>query len=118
MVLNPKDYTYQYFHQPRGDEGDSGIIHLATPKKQGLCQILIRDYKVSDAINEFIEIKLYSVLRCIRDHFPDAFLRIANRGCRSCWFFTRGTSTPEGKPYAVEGSRAIMLITSAVPESN
>ena len=54
MLLNPKDYTYQYFHQPRGDEGDSGIIHLATPKKQGLCQILIKDYKVSDAINEFI----------------------------------------------------------------
>ncbi len=54
MLLDPKDYTYQYFHQPRGDEGDSGIIHLATPKKQGLCQILIKDYKVSDAINEFI----------------------------------------------------------------
>ena len=54
MLLNPKDYTYQYFHQPRGDEGDSGIIHLATPKKQGLCKILIKDYKVSDDINEFI----------------------------------------------------------------
>lgn len=54
MLLNPKDYSYQYFRQPRGDEGDSGVIHLGTPKKQGLCQILIKDYKVSDAINEFI----------------------------------------------------------------
>ena len=81
-------------------------LRIANPSKSGTYS-----YKP-------IEIKLYSVLRCIRDQFPGAFLRIANRGRRSRWFFTRGTSTPEGKPYAVEGGRAIMLITSTVPESD
>ena len=54
MLLNPDDYSYQYFKQPRGDDGDSGRIHLAMPKKPGLCQILVKDYKASDAINEFV----------------------------------------------------------------
>ena len=65
-----------------------------------------------------IEIKVRSMLGYIQDQIPGALLRTANRGRRSRWFFTRGTSTPESKPYAVEGGRAKMLITSTVPESN
>lgn len=54
MLLNPKDYTYEYFNQPRGEDGDSGAIYIGTPKKAGLCAILVKDYNISDAINEFV----------------------------------------------------------------
>ena len=54
MLLNPHDYSYEYFHQQRGEDGDSGAIHIGTPNKDGLCTILVKDYNISDAINEFV----------------------------------------------------------------
>ena len=54
MLLNPKDFTYEYFHQPRGEDGFSEAIYLGTPCKDELCPILIKSAYYSDAINEFI----------------------------------------------------------------
>ena len=54
MLLNPADYTYQYFKQPRGTDGLSGPIHIAYPLKDGLCTILVKDHSEQDAINEFL----------------------------------------------------------------
>ena len=56
MLLNPLDYTYKYFHQSRGGEGDSGAIYLAMPKckKEVLCPVLVKSYSVADAINEYV----------------------------------------------------------------
>jgi len=39
------------------------------------------------------------MLGYIQDQIPGVLLRTANRVRRSRWFFTRGTSTPESKPY-------------------
>ena len=57
-----------------------------------------------------IEFKVHSVLLCIRDHFPGAFLRIANRGRRSRWFFTRGTSTPAWNPMRLKAAERKCLL--------
>ena len=53
MLLEPNDYRYKKLKQPRGN-GDSGQIYIGMPQKEKLCTILIKDYLVSDAINEFI----------------------------------------------------------------
>lgn len=53
MLLKPNDYKYKKLRQSRGN-GDSGQIYIGTPQKEKLCTILIKDFLVSDAINEFI----------------------------------------------------------------
>ena len=53
MLQNPSDYKFTKYKQSRGD-GDSGQIHIGRPLRENLCTILVKDYKVSDAINEFI----------------------------------------------------------------
>lgn len=53
MLLNPKDFHYDYFHQKRGD-GLSGAIHIGTPKTNGFCRVLVKDLYASDAINEYL----------------------------------------------------------------
>lgn len=54
MLLNPADYEFEYYHQARDYEGDSGPIHMGIPKRNDLCRILVKDSYVSDAINEYI----------------------------------------------------------------
>lgn len=54
MLLNPADYTYQYFNQPRGTDGLSGPIHIAYPLKDGFCTVLVKDHSIRDAINEYL----------------------------------------------------------------
>ena len=62
-----------------------------------------------------IEIKVRSMLGYIQDQIPGALLRTANRGRRSRWFFTRGTSTPVRTPMRLEAAECCQL-TSTVPE--
>ena len=53
MLLNPSDYSYKRFKQSRGN-GDSGQIYIGTPRRENLCTVIIKDYMVSDAINEYV----------------------------------------------------------------
>lgn len=53
MLLKPNDYGYKKLRQSRGN-GDSGQIYIGTPRRENLCTIIVKDYMVSDAINEFI----------------------------------------------------------------
>ena len=43
------------------------------------------------------------------DQFSGCILRIANRGRRSRWFFTRGTSTPVRAPMRLEAAECCQL---------
>ena len=54
MLLNPNDYEYEYFQQNRGVDGRSGPLYLGTPKRKGLCPILVKSERMSDAINEYL----------------------------------------------------------------
>ena len=53
MLLNPNDFKFEYYQQERG-EGLSGSLYLGTPKREGLCPILVKSARMSDAINEYL----------------------------------------------------------------
>ena len=54
MLLNPNDFAYEYFHQPRGKDGDSGPLYMGKPRFPGQRPILVKSSDPTDAINEFI----------------------------------------------------------------